>query len=97
MGEKVKEALNNCVVLLKGPSDEHKFAGLLILSKIFETTSLEGEEFVQLMHEVVSSVGVNFLIRLAKSEPQLTLNLLEKLSIVGTPLDPLTPLLEWTN
>lgn len=54
------ESLASCLDLLRGPSDEHKFAGLVLITKL---QPREGN----VMRDVMDAVGHNFIRRLLRT------------------------------
>ena len=54
--------MDKCLQLLRGPSDEERFVGLLLVPKIVKFDDKEG------MKRVFDTIGVDFLNRLLVSE-----------------------------
>ena len=64
------EAFGKCLQLLRGPSDEERFTGLLIVSKIIkadDTTKIK---------QVLDAIGFNFINRLLTSKPSTSTNII---------------------
>jgi len=54
--------LAQCMKILAGTSDEHKFAGLLMVTKHLQSCDVESLEEIRV--QVVNTTGVQFFIRL---------------------------------
>jgi anthranilate phosphoribosyltransferase len=65
MALKKEEMVRKCVQMMRGKSDEHKFAGLLMLTKI---QNLSIVEMATVRHDIVQAVGVNFFLRLLHTQ-----------------------------
>lgn len=59
--EATEQKIQHCLRILKGKSDEHKFAGLLMVTKL---NDLSRERLQQVRRQVVATVGVKFFLRL---------------------------------
>lgn len=57
----VEQKIQHCLQVLKGKSDEHKFAGLLMVTKL---NDLPWEQLQQVRRQVLATVGVKFFLRL---------------------------------
>ncbi|CAH0485850.1 unnamed protein product [Peronospora farinosa] len=57
----VEEKIAQCLQMLAGKTDEHKFAGLLMITKLGD---LPAEQSHQVRREVLATVGVSFCMRL---------------------------------
>ncbi|KAF1330072.1 Neurochondrin/leucine-rich protein, partial [Globisporangium splendens] len=57
----MEQKIQQCLNTLKGKRDEHKFAGLLMVTKLNE---LPWERLQQVRQQVVATVGVKFFLRL---------------------------------
>lgn len=55
------EKIKQCLQMLSGSTDEHKIAGLLMVTKL---SDLPAEQFLQVRREVLTTVGVSFFMRL---------------------------------
>lgn len=60
-GSAVEQKIEHCLQILKGKSDEHKFAGLLMVTKLDD---LPWERLQQVRRQVLATVGVKFFLRL---------------------------------
>lgn len=56
-----EEKIAQCMRMLEGNSDEHKFAGLLMITKLDD---LEAEHLVKVRRQVLATVGSSFFLRL---------------------------------
>ena len=54
-----------CIQMLSGNTDEHKFAGLLMVTKLDD---LPPEQLQQVRRQVLSTVGVGFFLRLLQNK-----------------------------
>lgn len=61
------DALTESLRLLKGESDEHKFAGLWMAAKYLKSNNKETT--LQIGNQIVDAAGVDFMIRLMGTEP----------------------------
>lgn len=69
------EKIAQCMRMLAGHTDEHKFAGLLMVTKLGD---LPAEELQQVRRQVLTTVGVSFFLRLLHTKgvpPVLVLSL----------------------
>uniref|UniRef100_K3WK99 Neurochondrin n=1 Tax=Globisporangium ultimum (strain ATCC 200006 / CBS 805.95 / DAOM BR144) TaxID=431595 RepID=K3WK99_GLOUD len=57
----MEQKIQQCLDTLKGKRDEHKFAGLLMVTKL---NNLPWERLQQVRQQVVTTVGVKFFLRL---------------------------------
>jgi hypothetical protein len=57
------EAFGKCLQLLRGPSDEERFTGLLLVSKLIKPDDIER------IKQVLDAIGFNFVNRLLTSKP----------------------------
>lgn len=57
----VAEKIAQCMRMLAGKTDEHKFAGLLMVTKLGD---LPAEQLQQVRRQVLTTVGVSFFLRL---------------------------------
>ncbi|CAH0477777.1 unnamed protein product [Peronospora belbahrii] len=57
----VEEKIAQCLKMLSGTTDEHKIAGLLMITKLGD---LPAEQYLQVRREVLTTVGVSFFMRL---------------------------------
>ena len=71
-------AFEKCLQLLKGPSDEERFTGLLIVSKAIRRDDSEK------IRKVFDTIGFNFINRLASSKQGKPLNLLRNYSYLNS-------------
>lgn len=60
-------ALEESLKLLRGESDEHKFAGLCVASKYLKAT--DQESALEIGSKIVDAAGSDFLVRLIATEP----------------------------
>jgi hypothetical protein len=59
------EQIQHCLRMLEGKSDEHKFAGLLMITKL---TDVDAERMRAVRRQVVEIVGVAFFLRLLSTK-----------------------------
>lgn len=64
----VEQKIQHCLQVLKGKSDEHKFAGLLMVTKL---NDLPWERLQQVRRQVLATVGVKFFLRLLHTKGML--------------------------
>lgn len=57
----VEQKIQHCLQILKGKSDEHKFAGLLMVTKL---NDVPYERLQQVRRQVLATIGVKFFLRL---------------------------------
>lgn len=60
-GDQTQRMVSQCLKMLAGSSDEHKFAGLLMITKLPALADARRQE---LQRQVVDTVGVSFFLRL---------------------------------
>ncbi len=63
-----EEKIEKCLKMMKGKSDEHKFAGLLMISKL---SIEEIEKKKKIQNEILQALGISFLLRLLQTKGKL--------------------------
>ncbi|RLN36554.1 hypothetical protein BBJ28_00021558, partial [Nothophytophthora sp. Chile5] len=63
------EKVAQCMRMLEGKTDEHKFAGLLMVTKL---NDLPAEQLQQVRRQVLTTVGVSFFVRLLHTKGSMT-------------------------
>jgi phosphoserine phosphatase len=61
------EKIAQCMRMLAGETDEHKFAGLLMVTKLGD---LPAEQLQQVRRQVLTTVGASFFLRLLHTKGQ---------------------------
>ena len=69
--EVAAEKVAQCMRMLEGNTDEHKFAGLLMVTKLDD---LRTEQLQQVRRQVLSTVGVSFFLRLLQHKGAYTVH-----------------------
>lgn len=62
--EATDEQITQCLRVLHGKSDEHKFVGLLMITKLSATLPKQ----VDVLHQIVQTVGTGFFMRLLQTK-----------------------------
>lgn len=65
----VSEKIAQCLQMLAGTKDEHKIAGLLMITKLGD---LPAEQYDKIRREVLATVGVSFCMRLLHTKGMAT-------------------------
>ena len=74
------EKIAQCLQMLAGNTDEHKFAGLLMITKLGD---LPADQALQVRREVLTTVGVSFFMRLLRTKGMVYTSILfDSVSIV---------------
>lgn len=68
--DQTQRMVSQCLKMLAGSSDEHKFAGLLMITKL---PTLADSQRQELQRQVVDTVGVSFFLRLLLTKGKQTL------------------------
>jgi Neurochondrin len=76
--EASKNALRQCLALLQGPSDEHKFAGLVMVTK--HVPALKQGEAAAVMTAVMQAVGPLFLQRLLRTKAEAGISMYQQIA-----------------
>lgn len=74
-GDQTQRMVAQCLKMLAGSSDEHKFAGLLMITKLPALADAQRQE---LQRQVVDTVGVSFFLRLLLTKGSTVFWLLHK-------------------
>ncbi|POM73188.1 Hypothetical protein PHPALM_9985 [Phytophthora palmivora] len=79
-GDATAEKVAQCMRMLEGQTDEHKFAGLLMVTKLGD---LPAEQLQQVRRQVLATVGVSFFLRLLHTKDPDDVELLSSFQNLG--------------